>query len=376
MVNAFDDDRGRFLRSEKDARPHWETDERPMFPFASWAMGSLTPLGKSGYNGKMVPMVPDAGGGAGAGTLHDILAGARGATARMLDKVPGTQSGWHGLDPKETGKEVWNLDEINHGAAGAANFMLTGGLAGNIGKRPQAGVMSSSGAQPPSPQGIRAYHGSPHEFDKFDLSKIGSGKGANNYGSGIYLAESEAAAQAYKPPNGRMYEVNVKADPADLLAWDKPLSSQSNKVRDAISNYASSVKSDVGGWNSSKPVSYYLPSGNGRAITMADTLRNAGVPGIRYSDGVEGGSNYVVFDDKLIDITRMYSNPRQGAIAPLAENAAKNLSRDVDGLGYYSAALEAITPAMREQARKGLPLFMNPVTGAIVPLTGNAFDER
>jgi hypothetical protein len=35
-----------------------------------------------------------------------------------------------------------------------------------------------------------------------------------------------------------------------------------------------------------------------------------------------------------------------------------------------------ITPAMREQARQGLPLFQNPATGAIAPLSGNAFEER
>ena len=39
-------------------------------------------------------------------------------------------------------------------------------------------------------QGIRAYHGSPHDFDKFDLSKIGTGEGAQAYGHGLYFAEN------------------------------------------------------------------------------------------------------------------------------------------------------------------------------------------
>ena len=33
-----------------------------------------------------------------------------------------------------------------------------------------------------NPQGFIAYHGSPHDFDKFDMSKIGTGEGAQAYG--------------------------------------------------------------------------------------------------------------------------------------------------------------------------------------------------
>ena len=47
-------------------------------------------------------------------------------------------------------------------------------------------------------QGITAYHGSPHEFDQFDTSKIGTGEGAQSYGHGLYFAESEPTAKYYK----------------------------------------------------------------------------------------------------------------------------------------------------------------------------------
>jgi len=39
-------------------------------------------------------------------------------------------------------------------------------------------------------QPIRAYHSSPHDFEKFDASKIGTGEGAQVYGHGIYFAEN------------------------------------------------------------------------------------------------------------------------------------------------------------------------------------------
>jgi hypothetical protein len=44
---------------------------------------------------------------------------------------------------------------------------------------------------------IKAYHGSPHDFDQFSLSKIGTGEGAQAYGHGLYFAEQEAVAKEY-----------------------------------------------------------------------------------------------------------------------------------------------------------------------------------
>src|SRR5580765_7610443 len=46
--------------------------------------------------------------------------------------------------------------------------------------------------------GIRAFHGSPHSFDRFDLSKIGTGEGAQAYGHGLYFAENEGVAKGYR----------------------------------------------------------------------------------------------------------------------------------------------------------------------------------
>ncbi len=46
----------------------------------------------------------------------------------------------------------------------------------------------------PTPSGIHVYHSSPHDFDRFDLSKIGTGEGAQVYGHGIYAAENPAVS--------------------------------------------------------------------------------------------------------------------------------------------------------------------------------------
>ena len=169
---------------------------------------------------------------------------------------------------------------------------------------------------------IRAYHGSPHDFNRFELSKIGTGEGAQAYGHGLYFAEKEGIAKGYRDKlvgdKGNMYEVNINADPAHFLDWDKPLSQQHPTVRDA-------VKQAMGpNWDQFK----FAKAGDavkqgflapGEEATAA-LLSGNGVPGIKYLDqgsrGVgEGSSNYVVFNDKLIDIMRKYGIALPGGAA-------------------------------------------------------------
>lgn len=45
---------------------------------------------------------------------------------------------------------------------------------------------------------IRAYHGSPYDFDKFNAAKIGTGEGLQAYGHGLYFAGDEGVAQHYR----------------------------------------------------------------------------------------------------------------------------------------------------------------------------------
>jgi hypothetical protein len=45
---------------------------------------------------------------------------------------------------------------------------------------------------------LKAFHGSPHNFDEFKMSQIGTGEGAQAYGHGLYFAESEDVATGYR----------------------------------------------------------------------------------------------------------------------------------------------------------------------------------
>lgn len=72
-------------------------------------------------------------------------------------------------------------------------------LAGMIGADdPASQVMGLATTGVPVKKGIRAFHGSPHDFDKFSMEKIGTGEGAQAYGHGLYFADSEDTARYYR----------------------------------------------------------------------------------------------------------------------------------------------------------------------------------
>jgi predicted Rdx family selenoprotein len=238
--------------------------------------------------------------------------------------------------------------------------------------------------------GIRAYHGSPHDFDRFDLSKIGTGEGAQVYGRGLYFAENEAVAKSYRdtlqgtgfkipddinalpgdqrqailqaanahgaqrdpleaakraqwlspdlrstpletiadkivrsrPPEGRMYEVNINAKPEQFLPWDEAIAYGGKvenpelikKIRDIMPPDRRPVLDHgIYAGLSGKNIYNDVLEANVRhkAPGVTKALAEAGIPGIKYLDqgsrgAGDGSRNYVVFDDKLVNILRKY----------------------------------------------------------------------
>jgi hypothetical protein len=68
-------------------------------------------------------------------------------------------------------------------------------LAGGGAPMAERGAAGAFGGRLPTFEGpIRAYHSSPHDFEQFDLGKIGTGEGAQTYGHGIYAAENPAVS--------------------------------------------------------------------------------------------------------------------------------------------------------------------------------------
>lgn len=279
---------------------------------------------------------------------------------------------------------------------------------------------------------IRAFHGSPHDFDAFSMDKIGTGEGAQAYGHGLYFADNEGVAKSYRDalskqvsvdgqqlglvshpsdsplataqhavaghvanglypeeaiaqeanawreaakryesyakeipeaadqaqkfhdvadqigaldPNtfkknpGHMYEVNINADPDHFLDWDKPLPADTlAKVQSAAQNIKPNLYErmmgegrDLAKWSlqpenvrpdmTGQQALGSLKRGLGSDAAASQALRDAGIPGIKYLDAGsratgDGSRNYVLFDDKLVNIARKYGMGSLAALPP------------------------------------------------------------
>ena len=116
-----------------------------------------------------------------------------------------------------------------------------------------------------------------------------------------------------------MYEVNINADPEQFLDWDKPLSEQPERVRNVLKLPPVAERVNQSLISKGHPE---MTAGNAmteirsaavdrRQGWLELKLKDAGIPGIKYLDAGSrtkgnGSRNYVVFDDKLIDIIRKY----------------------------------------------------------------------
>lgn len=225
--------------------------------------------------------------------------------------------------------------------------------------------------------GINAWHASPHDFPRFDMSKIGTGEGGAAYGQGLYFAESpnvsgpggsydqmftirnlgktadlnpleygiwkrirsgqsdadilqalsqeskwlspqEAQAEVARVRGkaAKLYQVRINADPNAMLDWDKPLSEQPAAVQDVLASQGvpnmhrlvgKQAYADLAGQHLSKTGQWGPPAEK----AASERLRDAGIPGIKYLDqgsraAGDGTRNYVVFDDRIIDILKKY----------------------------------------------------------------------
>lgn len=86
---------------------------------------------------------------------------------------------------------------------------------------------------------IIVYHGTPHTFDAFDTSKIGTGEGAQSFGHGLYFAE--------EPETAKTYAQNIKPEGMSDTAHDVArewLREASGNTNEAISNMREYIGND------------------------------------------------------------------------------------------------------------------------------------
>ena len=211
---------------------------------------------------------------------------------------------------------------------------------------------------------IKAFHGTPHSFTKFDMSKVGTGEGAQAYGHGLYFAGKEGTARYYRDKTAKPDPEDMVANAYDLVQLSGgDVAEAAETVRGALRMAAPETPSEAterlkdtleaiesGAYESYQPpgnlyrvnidaeadelldwdlplskqsekakaaVLEVSPEVEGRAWDsiyikdvpkeMAEKWKAAGIKGIKYLDqgsraAGEGTHNYVIFDDALIDI--------------------------------------------------------------------------
>lgn len=88
-----------------------------------------------------------------------------------------------------------------------------------------------------------AWHGSPHDFDTFDLGAIGTGEGNQAHGWGLYFAKDKKVSKLYKEVlseaqgsnKSSLFKVEIPNE-TELLPEQYPISGYSRYVRDSLKN--------------------------------------------------------------------------------------------------------------------------------------------
>jgi hypothetical protein len=102
---------------------------------------------------------------------------------------------------------------------------------------------------------MTAYHGTPHRFPptesnplgEFDLSKIGTGEGAQTYGHGIYLAENPKTAKAYQTALAKRDFGEFDDAAEEAYWWTEGVGKNRKAGTDELTNALNSPLSDFWG---------------------------------------------------------------------------------------------------------------------------------
>jgi hypothetical protein len=131
-----------------------------------------------------------------------------------------------------------------------------------------------------------AYHGTPHEFNAFDIAHIGTGEGAQAYGHGLYFAEKYGIAKSYSDA--------LSVQPADIL--DKYLASVERMLNphDPVIDEAE-IKQDL--LNHGDPMMRKLGENPSAVEDIAEILRGHDRVDQTYSDAAIAASERI---DKLL----------------------------------------------------------------------------
>jgi hypothetical protein len=166
------------------------------------------------------------------------IANLAGMLSPGADVMDAAQSSGDMMDAARRG-DLMGMAGAGAGIAAAGLGMFVPGTAKGYASAAE-GMARGSGAAADAGGSIRAYHGSPHNFDRFDGSRVGTGETGKLQGKGLYFSDSQDVGKYYRDEvggqNGRLYEVDIAAPSDDFLHMGKPLSEQGQRVKDALAS--------------------------------------------------------------------------------------------------------------------------------------------
>jgi hypothetical protein len=194
-------------------------------------------------------------------------------------------------------------------------------------------------------------------------------------GSG-YLITQDGKVIPSGEVTGRMYKVNIDADPDELIDWDELIDEQPKKVMDKLQSadwwpYAEEGIYDIAGARGENPTGADLVrwlEQDGQEYA-AEALEDLGVKGIKYADAFtrhkpkdKRSNNYVIFDPRIIEISKKY-----GISIPLASAviAGTVTPEEAQAVGFGSVVKKSLSDKTDEiqQGIGSLPAGDEMVTG-------------
>jgi hypothetical protein len=131
----------------------------------------------------------------------------------FIDFVPGVGEGvGAGATVDAARQGDWGTAALEAGGLALGTVPIVGDIASKGLRKFGREALAEGIAKSPS---IRAYHGSPHSFDRFSMDKIGTGEGAQAYGHGLYFAESEGVAKSYRDTLSKNQKLTWDGQPLD-----------------------------------------------------------------------------------------------------------------------------------------------------------------
>jgi hypothetical protein len=97
-----------------------------------------------------------------------------------------------------------------------------------------------------NPAGMTVFHGSPHVFERFDISKLGTGEGNQSYGRGLYMAQNPKVAEAYRDqlsPIDLTQKSNSQLD--EWSHWATSSADDKNHAFEMIDNLVNTSKNNT-----------------------------------------------------------------------------------------------------------------------------------